>query len=241
MRHCGIITDIHTDGRSRSVSDHFLLSPRLTPLVDSCGIVKWGDTRSRHCLVWLRLKLGSLTVRKPRLKWVPRRPAWSKATSDQEKQYKYSLEQRLVQLQQQVDHLPGLGCQNIHCRDVEHSEFRDRDMLDILTAIIEAFNSSLTMYGGCWIRDNRPVGAGRSSHTGIIQCIGVSCGKIQAGYIVCMQRLGGRVKRNRKREQAEELLAAAMEGEVKFLKEMKTIRKCRHAGNCELPSTVGGA
>ena len=32
-----------------------------------------------------------------------------------------------------------------------------------------------------------------------------------------------------------------MEGEVKFLKEMKTIRKCRHAGNCELPSTVGGA
>ena len=56
-----------------------------------------------------------------------------------------------------------------------------------------------------------------------------------------MQRLGGRVKRNRKREQAEELLAAAMEGEVKFLKEMKTIRKCRHAGNCELPSTVGGA
>ena len=156
MRHCGIITDIHTDGRSRSVSDHFLLSPRLTPLVDSCGIVKWGDTRSRHCLVWLRLKLGSLTVRKPRLKWVPRRPAWSKATSDQEKQYKYSLEQRLVQLQQQVDHLPGLGCQNIHCRDVEHSEFRDRDMLDILTGIIEAFNSSLTMYGGCWIRDNRP-------------------------------------------------------------------------------------
>ena len=251
-------THVHTDGRSRSVLDHFLLSPRLIPLVDSCGIVERGDNRSRHCPVWLRFKLGSLPVRKPSIKWVPRRPAWSKATSDQQKQYKFSLEQRLVQLQQQVDHLPGLGCQDVHCRDVDHSELRDSHMLDILTAIIEASNSSLPMYGGCWIRDNRPgvniPGWSRevkphrdnSVYWGELW---KSSGRPNSGWLHGMYAEARkqyhqailRVKRNRKRYQAEELLAAAMEGDVKLLKEMKTIRKGRHAGNCELPNTVGGA
>ena len=58
-------THVHTDGRSRSVLDHFLLSPRLLPLVMGCGIVERGDNRSGHCPVWVRLKLGSLPVRKP--------------------------------------------------------------------------------------------------------------------------------------------------------------------------------
>ena len=48
------------------------------------------------------------------------------------------------------------------------------------------------------------------------------------------------VRRKRDEHQAEELLVAAMEGDVQLLKEMKTIRKGRHAGNCELHDTVGG-
>ena len=42
-------THVHTDGRSKSVLDHFLMSSRLLPLVDGCGIVERGDNRSRHC------------------------------------------------------------------------------------------------------------------------------------------------------------------------------------------------
>ena len=42
-------THVHTDGCSTSVLDHFILSPRLLPLVESCGIGEKGDNRSRHC------------------------------------------------------------------------------------------------------------------------------------------------------------------------------------------------
>ena len=45
-----------------------------------------------------------------------------------------------------------------------------------------------------------------------------------------------RVKRGRDQYQAEELLVASMQGDVKLLKEMKTIRK-GHPGNSELPDT----
>ena len=76
-------THVHTDGRSKSVLDHFILSPRLLPLVVDCGNVERGDNRSRHCPIWVSLKLGSLPLRKPSKKWIPKRPAWSKATPAQ--------------------------------------------------------------------------------------------------------------------------------------------------------------
>ena len=41
--------------------------------------------------------------------------------------------------------------------------------------------------------------------------------------------------------QAEELLVAAMEGEVQLLKEMKTIKQRVSVANSELPDSVGGA
>ena len=50
-----------------------------------------------------------------------------------------------------------------------------------------------------------------------------------------------RVKRKRKEHQAEELLVAAMQGDVELIKQMKIIKKGRNDGNSELPDTVGGA
>ena len=50
-----------------------------------------------------------------------------------------------------------------------------------------------------------------------------------------------RVKRNRKKHQAEELLVASMEGDVQLLRAMKTIRKGGNSAATELPDTVGGA
>ena len=101
--HPVLYTHIHMDGKSKSVLDHFLLSPRLLPLVDCCGIVERGDNRSRHCPIWLRIKLGSLPIRKTSPKWVPRRVDWSKATEEQKSAYKQQLQSRLVQLQAEVE------------------------------------------------------------------------------------------------------------------------------------------
>ena len=109
-------THVHTDGRSRSVLDHFILSPRLMPLVEGCGIVDRGDNRSRHCPIWLRLKLGSLPIRKANPKWIPRRPAWSKATVTQKNTFKQNLEGKLIHPQVSEDQLHSLECQDLHCK-----------------------------------------------------------------------------------------------------------------------------
>ena len=205
--------------------------------------------------MWLKLKLGSLPVRKPSSKWVPKRPAWSKATADQRNAYKLNLEERLIQIQNNAEQLHCLECQDIHCKDRSHSELRDGHMLDIRTAIIEASHVTLPMYGigekrpgvnvPGWSRDVKPFrddsiywgdfwkNAGRPN-TGWAHQMYVEARK-QYHHAVL------RVRRKRDDYQAEELLVAAMEGDVQLLKEMKTIRKGRHAGNCELPDIVGGA
>ena len=66
------LTHVHTDAKSCSVLDHFLVTLRLLPLVEGCGIVDRGDNRSTHCPIWIQLKLGSLSIRKPcKIKWIP--------------------------------------------------------------------------------------------------------------------------------------------------------------------------
>ena len=126
--HPVLYTHVHTDGRSRSVLDHFLLSPRLLPLVDGCGIVERGDNRSRHCPIWLRLKLGTLPIRKISPKWVPRRVDWCKASDDQKSEYKEQLDNKLLQIQAAADQprlASCLKCEDLHCSVSEHSELRD--------------------------------------------------------------------------------------------------------------------
>ena len=49
-----------------------------------------------------------------------------------------------------------------------------------------------------------------------------------------------RVKGKRSEHQAEQLLVAAMQGNVELLKEMKNIKKGKHS-NSELPDVVDGA
>ena len=157
-----LYTRIHTDGRSKSVLNHFLLSPRLLPLVVGCGIVERGDNRSRHCPIWLKLQLGILPPSKTSSKWVPRRPAWTKASLDEKFAYKQNLHTRLLDIEAravvggEASVAECLKCEDPHCKVSHHSETRDSYMLDILSAIIESSHVSLPTYGGCWVGDKRP-------------------------------------------------------------------------------------
>ena len=45
-------TYMHTDNKSVSILDHFLLSPRLLKLVEECGVEERGDNLSGHCPIW---------------------------------------------------------------------------------------------------------------------------------------------------------------------------------------------
>ena len=48
-------THIHTDYKSVSTIDHFIMSPRLLSLVKECGVLHRGDNLSRHSTVYMRL------------------------------------------------------------------------------------------------------------------------------------------------------------------------------------------
>ena len=127
-------TYMHMDHKSLSVIDHFMLSPRLLSLVEDCGIVERGDNLSGHCPIWVRLRLGALPVKKSSSAWVPRKPAWSKATQESIADYSHNLESKLCAI-----NLPllELGCQNPLCQDQSHSEKRDSFVLDILMSLVE--------------------------------------------------------------------------------------------------------
>ena len=71
---------MHTNNKSTSVLDHFLLSPRLRSLVHYCQPIHRGDNMSRHSPILLQLNLGSLPQRKKKVVKVPKKPAWSKAS-----------------------------------------------------------------------------------------------------------------------------------------------------------------
>ena len=68
-------THVHTDYKSTSTLDHFLVSPRLLPLVSDCGVRHQGDNMSRHSPTFAKLRLGALPVRKVVTSAAPRRPA----------------------------------------------------------------------------------------------------------------------------------------------------------------------
>ena len=79
-------THIHTDNKSVSTVDYFVLSPRLVPLVSGSGAIHRGDNLSRHSPIWVRLNLGSLQVRK-----IPRKPSWPKASEEDAQEYTSTL------------------------------------------------------------------------------------------------------------------------------------------------------
>ena len=247
-------THTHTDGRSRSVLDHFLLTPRLLSLVEGCGAIERGDNRSRHCPIWVRLKLGALPIRKISSKWIPKRPAWSKATPDKINLYKEYLKEKLVQYETPV----SLQCQDPKCKIKNHTDLRDNFVLDILSAMIESCHATLPTYGGCqvgekrlgvsipgWSTEVKPYQEESIYWGNLWKQVGrPTTGYLHEAYIQARRQYHLavlRVKRKRRHYQAEQLLVASMEGDVELIKQMKIIKKGIGDGNRELPDVVGGA
>ena len=137
-------THVHTDGKSKSTIDHILLSPRLVPLVSECGVVERGDNLSRHCPIWVTIRLGTLPVRPSARTWVPKRPSWSKSSISEVDDYTACLQSKLLSLQ-----VPdSVWCADPHCNDSAHCQDRDGLVLDMLDCVVKASHKSLPTYGG---------------------------------------------------------------------------------------------
>ena len=138
-------THIHTDNKSFSTLDHFLVDPELLKVIDEAEAVHLGDNLSRHSPIVIKVRLESLPARPKHLAPQPRRrPAWYKATERQQEEYRQLLELKLSRL----DSASCLDCRDPLCKEAGHSEDRDCYVLDMMGAMIEASIETLPKTGG---------------------------------------------------------------------------------------------
>ena len=148
-------THVHTDNVSTATLDHFLVNESLLPLVEHCQVLHRGDNMSRHSPILLKLNVGAIPKKQKASSWLPRKPAWYKATLEDLTMYKEDMQTRLVSLP-----LPdSFNCTDPHCSNIAHSNERDNHVLDILCAIVESTHTKLPLAGG-----RRAIPAGRKSN-----------------------------------------------------------------------------
>ena len=247
-------THVHTDYKSTSTLDHFLVSPRLLPLVSDCGVRHCGANMSRHSPIFVKLKLGALPVRKSVASAAPRRPAWSRASQEDTSAYTESLQVRLQGLTVQDSVL----CQDPCCEDKSHSADCDSLLLDVLCSMVEASYTTIPLSGGgkagqgrtarggvpgwgeevrpyqlesvywhrVWIREGRP-------STGPVHDTMVRA-RTQYHYAV------RRCRRQSEETKARRLFEASLKGDTDLLSEMKRVKN-GGGGREELPEMVEGA
>ena len=248
---------VFKNGRvSRSTVDHFLLSPRLLPLVVDCGVVHRGDNLSVHSPIWVKLRVGALPLRQKVQPSTSKKPSWSKASQDQEENFTVTLQTKLQSIQ-----VPAhLHCLDVHCSDKTHLQEADSMVLDILCAIVETSYTTLPLYGGPgggrgrrgfptafpgWSEAVKPYQAEARYWHDVWVSEGCPRGnwlhslmvKKRAQYHYAIRRLRKKADLTR----AELLFEASLKGDVHLLAEMKKIR-CGGAGRpVDLPDAVAGA
>ena len=139
-------THVHTDLKSTSILDHFMMDAALLAVVDSAVAVDLGDNLSRHSPCVLKARLGELPAR-PKAKGgqhKARRPAWYKAEDEQKEAFKLDCQTRLGRLVAPAT----LQCSNPMCKESDHSTHRDGFMLDVMGCVIEASHATIPMAGG---------------------------------------------------------------------------------------------
>ena len=88
-------THIHTENKSVSTIDHYILSPGVPALVEWCDPVHRGDNLSRHSPIFLRQQIKNHGTIKPSKRVRRSRPAWKKATEEETASYTAQSEEQL--------------------------------------------------------------------------------------------------------------------------------------------------
>ena len=247
-------THVHTDGVHTSTIDHFLVSRQLLEMVEECGPVHRGDNLSRHSAILLSLRLGGMNRKKETVQPPPRRmPAWDRATYEELENYKSALNRKLEAIQ----HPPSmLQCNNTMCMDQGHTDARDKVVMDILLGMVETSYTSLPLTGRAGGReDSREIIPGWSTEVepyrlqsnAAYRCW-LAAGKPRQGRVfqdklhhhAQFRYAVRRVKRAAKLHQAQGLYAAAMNGDIELMKEMRRVKSGKGEME-ELAETVDGS
>jgi exonuclease III len=251
-RHNIDFTHMHTNNISVSTIDHFVMNERLLDLVTDCGPLHLGDNQSRHSPIMVKLDLGALPARRKVEVARPRRPAWYKATEQQQEDYRADLERRL----QSVPVPACLECEDLHCLDAGHSEARDGFVLNMTGALIESCQATIPMVGGrqgavradsgCVPGWREEVAPFREASI-FWHSVWLSAGRPAAGQLYMTMKMTRnkyhhalrRVKLAADRIKAQKLFEASMWGGGDLLSELKKTRGGRFSP--DLPENVAGA
>lgn len=235
-------THIHTDMKSFSTIDHFMVNERLLNYIIDCQPLHLGDNRSRHSPVMLKINIGNIPLQKDFTIPRPRQPAWKKANNQQRNKYTRCLFDRINRLE-----IPNsLDCKDPHCSNPEHRKERDTFMLDLITNWIEASHESIPLSGGkkttidpdkgCTIKSNI---TGWKTEIEPLRkdalfwhAVWISAEKPTTGALHSVMAHSRnkyhyavrKAKKLSKQIRANNLLDAANRGEADLLKEMKHIR-----------------
>ena len=216
------------------------------------GPVHLGDNRSRHSPIMMKLNIGNRRSACPKkIKGEKvRRPAWYKATEDEKNEYTSLLEEKLAHI------IPpaSLDCSDVTCEHGEHSADRDRHVLDVMCAIMEASLECIPLSSTARQADKREnlpgwkenvapakkdalfwhsvwMSAGRPTSGGLYQVMRWTRNKFH--YAVRRaKRLSGSL-------QARKLLVAAEEGNIALMKEMKNTLGKKNLGQ-SIPDSLDG-
>ena len=125
-------THIHTDFKSTSVLDHFIVNERIRSVIEDCNVMHLGDNLSRHSPVMLKLNLEKLPLLDKRSHVTPLIPVWYKANQEEIDQYTHSRHSKLVGL----DTPQSIYCSNIHLSLTScHRSLRQRMIVSPLIAV----------------------------------------------------------------------------------------------------------
>ena len=135
-------TYMHTDHKSTSILDNFYVNESLLPFIEDAQPVHLGDNPSGHSPIVLTLKIDNIPVKLVEEEVrVPRRIAWEKAEEEELRAYRENLQGRLEELGQP----DTLDCHDVHCQDQQHVDERDKYVMDVISAVVEAGYSSLPL------------------------------------------------------------------------------------------------
>ena len=137
-------THVHTDFKSTSTLDHFVVNRKLLDHIVDCGVLHLGDNPSRHSPIMLKLNVGNILKLNKKEMIRHRKPVWYKADQMARDNFTMDLHNRLVSLVEPE----SLKCCHCQCQSKQHSEERDSFVLDILISVIEASHSCIPLSGG---------------------------------------------------------------------------------------------
>ena len=138
-------THVHTDLKSFSILDNFYVNKDFLEMVEDAGPVHCVTNMSRHSPIMMKVKLREVQLPKasvePRPR--PRQPAWFKASEREKHLFTDLLDNKLKNILQPE----ALKCIEVQCKCEEHTQERDKFVLDVMCASIEASHQAIPLKG----------------------------------------------------------------------------------------------